>query len=216
MQSDRGLESLAIQTRALLTSLVAANARLATFVALLPASPAAPPQALALAAPLAPLAVLRWLPPMAEQPLGFAQALIGALCQVAPQLHWRQTYTVADLGAHFIQGYGYTEIIGINAPIPSQRIACGFLLLGPNVLYPSHRHEAEEIYLPLSGAARWQQGEALWRKRSPGAIIHHESEEPHAMHTDTQPLLAMYLWRSDNLNQSARLDNRGSARELLG
>ncbi len=87
-----------------------------------------------------------------------------------------------------------------------ERIACGFLILGPSTHYPRHRHEAEEIYLPLSGTAAWQQGDAGWQDRAPGALIHHASEEPHAMRTRGSPLLALYLWRSDNLAQKARLD----------
>ncbi len=87
----------------------------------------------------------------------------------------------------------------------SKTLACGFLLLGPRTFYPRHRHEAEEIYLPLSGTAEWQQGDAIWREHPPGTIIHHSSEEPHAMRTHAQPLLALYLWRSANLKQKARL-----------
>jgi len=45
-----------------------------------------------------------------------------------------------------------------------------------------------------------------WLDESPGTVIHHASNEPHAMRTGTQPLLALYLWRSDNLNQKSRLD----------
>ncbi len=62
--------------------------------------------------------------------------------------------------------------------------------------------------MPLSGTAAWLQGDAVWRDRTPGTLIHHLSEEPHAMRTREEPLLAMYLWRSENLRQKARLDGR--------
>jgi hypothetical protein len=62
------------------------------------------------------------------------------------------------------------------------------------------------MYLPLSGTAAWQQGDAVWRDRAPGTLIHHAGDEPHAMRTGASPLLALYLWRSDNLAQKARLD----------
>jgi hypothetical protein len=58
----------------------------------------------------------------------------------------------------------------------------------------------------LSGTAEWQQGDAGWQERTPGTVIHHASEEPHAMRSGAQPLLALYLWRSNDLNQKARLD----------
>jgi quercetin dioxygenase-like cupin family protein len=78
--------------------------------------------------------------------------------------------------------------------------------LGPATVYPRHRHEAEEIYLPLSGTASWQQGDETWRERPPGTLIHHAGDEPHAMRTGDGPLLALYLWRSSDLTQKARLD----------
>jgi len=95
--------------------------------------------------------------------------------------------------------------VGLKS-VPSRRIACGFLILGPSTLYPRHRHEAEEIYIPLRGTARWEQSDAVWRERRPGAVIHHASGEPHSMQTGAEPLLALYIWRSERLNQKARLD----------
>jgi hypothetical protein len=83
-------------------------------------------------------------------------------------------------------------------------------MLGPATHYPRHRHEAEEWYLPLSGTAAWQQGDADWRDRPPGTLIHHAGNEPHAMRTGAGPLLALYLWRSANLAQKARLDAVGA------
>ena len=91
------------------------------------------------------------------------------------------------------------------AALVSERLVCGFLLLGPQTLYPRHRHEAEEIYVPLSGTAAWQQGDGAWREKLPGAAIHHTSLEPHAMRTAQQPLLALYLWRGGGLTRSSRL-----------
>jgi hypothetical protein len=92
----------------------------------------------------------------------------------------------------------------LNGPRYSDRLASGFLLLGPDTLYPRHRHAAEEIYLPLVGAAEWQQGDTVWRRHPAGTVIHHRSEEPHAMRTGAEPLLALYLWRG-NLEQKSRL-----------
>jgi hypothetical protein len=153
------------------------------------------------------LPVLRWLPEIARDAAPFGVELVAAMYRVAPSLAWRQTYTAKDLDRAFLDNYGWSEILGSgNGPLASERIACGFLILGPSTHYPRHRHEAEEIYLPLSGTAAWQRGDALWQERAPGALIHHASEEPHAMRTGGSPLLALYLWRSDNLAQKARLD----------
>lgn len=152
------------------------------------------------------LPVLRWLPDIAADPAAFAADLVAAVCRAAPSMAWRQTYSVQDLDAAFLDNYAWSEILGTSGPVAAARIACGLLLLGPATHYPRHRHEAEEIYLPLSGTAAWQQGEAPWLDRMPGTPIHHAREEPHAMRTGAGPLLALYLWRSANLAQKARLD----------
>jgi hypothetical protein len=149
--------------------------------------------------------VLRRLPDIAADTAAFAPELVAAICRAAPSLAWRQTYTARDLDAAFLDSYGWSEILGGSGPLASERIACGFLILGPATLYPRHRHEAEEIYLPLSGTAAWQQGDAVWREHAPGTLIHHAGNEPHSMRTGTGPLLALYLWRG-NLAQKARLD----------
>jgi quercetin dioxygenase-like cupin family protein len=160
------------------------------------------------AAPAA-LPVLRWLPAIAGDPGAFGVDVVAALCRTAATLEWRQSYSAADLGA-FLDNYAWTEIMGLTGPVMSERIACGFLLLGPSTHYPPHHHEAEEFYLPLSGTAAWQQGGAEWRYRSPGSAIHHASGEVHAMRTGAEPLLALYLWRSTNLAQHAQLERSAS------
>jgi hypothetical protein len=152
------------------------------------------------------LPVLRLLPNIAADTAAFAPELVAAVCRVARSLAWRQTYTARDLDGAFLDNYGWSEILGGSGPLTSERIACGFLLLGPATHYPRHRHEAEEIYLPLSGTAAWQQGDAVWREHAPGTLIHHAGNEPHSMRTGAAALLALYLWRG-NLAQKARLDD---------
>lgn len=152
------------------------------------------------------LSVVRWLPRIKADAPASTTALIGELLRLTPMLSWHQTYKQPIVGATFLDNYGYTELLGLTGPVPSQRLALGFLLLGPSTTYPRHHHEAEEIYVPLSGTAAWQRGDQGWREESPGTVIHHASNEPHAMRTGIEPLLALYLWRSDDLNQKSRLD----------
>jgi hypothetical protein len=162
------------------------------------------------AVPSGGLPVLRWLPQIAGDPAAFAAPLVAAVAHAAPSMGWRQTYSAQTLDAAFLDNYGWCEIFGAYGPLTSERIACGFLLLGPSTHYPRHRHEAEEMYLPLSGTAAWQQGDAVWRDRPPGTLIHHACNEPHAMRTHANPLLALFLWRSVDLAQVARLDAVGA------
>ncbi len=155
------------------------------------------------------LPVLRWLPQIARDTAAYGIDVVATVCRAAPSMAWRQTYSATDVGRAFLDNYGWSEIFGEAGPLASERIACGFLMLGPETHYPLHHHEAEEIYLPLSGAAEWRQGDAQWRQRPPGAPIHHARDEPHSMRTGATPLLALYLWRSGNLAQKAQLDAAG-------
>jgi hypothetical protein len=181
----------------------------------LPHEPPAPPEPPAARAPPAPrgppLPVLRWLPRIAGDADGFGADFVKHLCAEADSLDWRQTYTIEEAGEPFLQNYGWAELSRPATAAGVAQISCGVLVLGTNTFYPRHRHEAEEIYLPLAGNADWQQGDGVWRRRSPGTLIHHSSEEPHAMRTGDEPLLAMYLWRSQDLDQRARLDRMRSA-----
>jgi hypothetical protein len=185
------LLSLYRETRQLLAGCddadVAATLRL--WPATLPSAPAAPAGSA--------LPVLRFLPAAAAAAPAFSRALCASLAAVAASLAWRQTYAADDANRAFLERYGWCELLGPR---------CGFLLLGPQTHYPAHRHEAEELYLPLSGSADWQQSGRPWQSREPGVLIRHASGEPHAMRTTAAPLLALYLWRGSGLDLPARLD----------
>ena len=151
------------------------------------------------------LPVLHWLRDLDDASDTDCTPLTARVRRDGQALEWRQTYSVAQIGAEFLRNYAFAEFVGPGARVASQHLACGVLLLGPTTHYPSHRHEAEEIYVPLHGRAQWQQGDAIWRERSVGEVIHHASCEPHSLRTGAQPLLALYVWRSANVNQRAEL-----------
>jgi hypothetical protein len=134
--------------------------------------------------------------------------LVQALAAAADDLEWRQTYSAADFGPAFLDRYGWTELIGLRGPIPSTEVACGFLALGPEIDYPSHAHEAEELYLPLAGDALWMRGDEDFTTRLPGLPIHHPSWMPHAMRTRAEPLLALYIWRGGDLAAKSNIIGR--------
>ena len=153
-----------------------------------------------------PLPVLRWLPDAVSDAPHFSTDLVTAVARAAASLTWCRTYRSEDLHPAFAENYGWSELIGLRGPLASTRIACGFLLLGPDTLYPSHRHPAEEVYVPLAGTAAWQQGDGHWHKQPPGTLIHHACEEIHAMRTGARPLLALYLWRGAGLAEKSRFE----------
>lgn len=140
----------------------------------------------------------------AGAPARFA-ALVAGLRDGAVALRWGQTYGAGDFGADFLRGYGWTELIGLRGPIASEAVAVGLLLLGPGVDYPPHAHEAEEVYLPLSGTALWMRGDAPHAPVAPGVAIRHPSWMPHAMRTGAEPLVAAYVWREGDLAAKSRI-----------
>ena len=93
----------------------------------------------------------------------------------------------------FEGGYFYSLIIGDSGLVPSTNIRMGLFLQNKNVDYPSHAHDAEEYYLILSGHGSWQIGNS-WYKATPGSIFHHQSGTSHRMITDSDPLLAIWIW----------------------
>jgi hypothetical protein len=132
--------------------------------------------------------------------------IVKTLQASAPHLRWGQTYTSKDLGAAFLENYGWTELIGLRGPISSNEIACGFLLLGRNTEYPKHHHMAEEVYIPLTQPTQWVRGNDDWVTRSCGAPIYHRSGISHGLRTESTPLLALYLWRGGDLVQKSHID----------
>lgn len=151
------------------------------------------------------LPVLRHLPQCVTSAPRALRPLVQALQAAAPALAWRQTYGAAQMSPQFLDQYGWTELVGLGGAVPSRTCAVGFLILGPGIEYPPHHHEALELYLPLAGRAAWWQARSGWQDVEPGETVRHDAWEPHAMRTGREPLLALYLWRSGNLDQHAAL-----------
>ena len=152
------------------------------------------------------LPVLSWMPAAIKAAGRQTEFLVNRFAKLANHLTWGQTYSAQDFGAGFLEKYGWTEFIGLRGPFASDRMACGVLFLGPQIEYPRHSHEAEEVYVPLTGQSLWQCGDQDWSYRPAGLPIYHPSGMWHAMRTESVPLLALYLWRGGNLVQKSRIE----------
>lgn len=128
-----------------------------------------------------------------------AQPLVRLLADNRQLLRWGQTYTQEDFGRDFLDNYGWVELFGMRGHFANDKVAGGFLILGPTVIYPDHHHEAEEIYIPLTDGTGWRKGDGAFQLRAAGEMIHHPSNVNHAMKTGVEPLLALYLWRGGPL-----------------
>lgn len=155
------------------------------------------------------LPVCDWLTNVLQHAVPSTVALVQDIVSAADALDWRQTYSAADFGPAFLERYGWSELIGLRGPIRSRNVACGFLLLGPWIEYPAHAHAAEEFYLPLAGTALWMRGAQGFAARPPGVAITHEPWAVHAMRTQAEPLLALYLWRAGDLAAKSTIFGRG-------
>ncbi|MCB9079609.1 MAG: transcriptional regulator [Anaerolineaceae bacterium] len=152
------------------------------------------------------LPVLSYLPELVAGAKAETETIVHLLVTLAEDLSWGQTYSLDDFGPAFLAKYGWTELIGLRGPIASDDIACGCLLLGPDIEYPRHSHEAEEVYIPLSGPAWWVRGNGHWASRPIGVPIYHRSWLTHGMRTEAAPLLALYLWHGGHLAQKSHID----------
>ena len=152
------------------------------------------------------LPVLSWMPAAVKAAGRETAFLVKTLASLANDLAWGQTYSAQDFGAGFLEKYGWTEFIGLRGPIACERMACGVLFLGPQIEYPRHSHEAEEVYVPLTEPTRWQRGDQDWADCAAGQPIYHASRVPHAMRTESVPLLALYLWCGGDLVQKSRIE----------
>ncbi len=151
------------------------------------------------------LPVLKYLGPAVAAAPRAARPLVRELRAAASSLRWRQTYAPAQVGERFLENYGWAELLGLTGEVPSERLAVGFLLLGPDTSYPRHAHPAEEIYVPLSGTAQWWTEATDWHPVAPLVPVPHAGDEAHAMRTGTEPLLALYLWHGPYLREKSRL-----------
>ena len=112
-------------------------------------------------------------------------------------LPWRYSYPPRPEDAvDLAERIAFAELIGPRAPLTAPGCRAGFTLMAPDTFYPMHAHPAIELYLVVSGHAQWTTPEAE-RIVPPGEFVLHGSNQPHAMRTFAEPLLALYGWRGD-------------------
>jgi len=129
--------------------------------------------------------------------------LTNALNAAATALRWGQTYSQDDLGCEFLNRYGWSMVVGPDAPIKNHHLISGFLFLGPDIEYPYHKHSVEEAYKVVSGTASWRLGNEDWMPLPPSSVVHNASWQPHGMRTDqSEPLLLAFLWPAAEVEKS--------------
>lgn len=124
------------------------------------------------------------------------QALVEIFKRIEPLLVWEGHHipavhagaTTAPLPDH---DYADTFFVGPGRLIPRKDLLVGATIMGPNVLYPDHRHPPEEIYIALSQGA-WRQDDGPWNEPGVGGLIYNPHRIVHAMRSQEAPLLAIW------------------------
>lgn len=129
--------------------------------------------------------------------------LLETFARHKDRLYWEQSYKKEDdvVSDAMLAAYGFAEIIGKQGPFVSERIRAGIGIYGPDIVYPRHQHQAEEIYIILAGSAKFKIGAAEEAKRSTGDVVYVESNTPHGFRTNDQSLVIYYLWQAGDLRQ---------------
>ncbi|WP_425403171.1 dimethylsulfonioproprionate lyase family protein [Hwanghaeella sp.] len=141
--------------------------------------------------------VLRHLPHALEAAAAWNLAgLADSFGALAGAIEWSQNsgYTEENSSRAFLDGYAYASFSGPDGPIVCEAPMAGFMLLGPNVHYPDHRHEPREVYLVLTSGVQWTLDSGEWFDVAPGTMIVHDRWQKHAIRTRNTPFLAFAAW----------------------
>lgn len=146
-----------------------------------------------------------YLPGALAAATGRAGALTALFHDAAPGLSWEQSYSKADglVGDDMLAGYAFAEIIGKHGPFVSTRVRAGIGIWGPDIDYPVHRHEAEEVYVLLAGSAQFQRGQGPSEAKSAGDVVHVPSMTPHGFRSGEEPLVLFYIWQAGDLREKS-------------
>jgi quercetin dioxygenase-like cupin family protein len=142
---------------------------------------------------------------------GAAGRLGSWIAELSGSLRWTQTanYVASPPHDRFLARYAHAAVLGPPEAAAirtdeTRSATLGVLLLGPENVYPHHRHPADEVYIPVTDAS-WSSGlKQPWRHVQPGQPLHHRPHQPHATRTAGQSLLTVYLWTGDTTT-AARL-----------
>lgn len=125
----------------------------------------------------------------------FTSSFHRAVCAVADYAHWQRSYSEDQVGADFLNRYGWFELIGPNGHFHSPTTRGYVAYWGRGLYYPNHWHAAEEIYYVTDGAAEFISEGAEDAILGAGRTRTHSSNQPHALETLDQSVLCFVLWR---------------------
>lgn len=122
--------------------------------------------------------------------------LVHAARDAFGHVRWSEFYAPDPWSAAFLPEFANGEGIGPDGALRCDTLILGLFVLGPDTLYPTHAHPAEEFYLCLSGTPSFQIGVGEpFHPLDPGQVAWHGSNVSHAICTGHEPFMAVFGWR---------------------
>lgn len=125
------------------------------------------------------------------------QELRDAIVAAGPFARWRDIYRNTSIGDHFLDRFGCYSIIGEGGPFSSEKMRLWMVYMPADLYYPWHHHPGEEIYLVIAGNAVFKRQGLADETLYEGMTLFHASNQPHAMQTQTDPVLCLVAWRDN-------------------
>src|SRR5690606_4178891 len=92
----------------------------------------------------------------------------------------------------------FVSLIGKGAPFDADDFDLGLFLIEPRTLYRDHRHQAPELYAPITGPHRWRFGvDDPWQELPADIPVWNEPQRVHATLVGDRPFLAIFCWTQD-------------------
>lgn len=138
---------------------------------------------------------------------GQTRRLQQAIMALAPYVEWRLTYTEEEVGADFLQRFGWFELVGPDGHFHSTQTRMTVGYWGRGLYYPWHDHEPEELYCVVSGEGVFEVDGEPTQKLGAGQTRLHRTFQRHALTTEEQPILCFVVWRGDGLADDPRMSS---------
>lgn len=159
------------------------------------------------------LPVLSHLPGAVSGTDATTRPVVQALLDAAPHLRWRQTYSEDDgFDRSYLDRYGWIDLVADAGPYHADgfRVMAGYW--GQGLEYPDHSHPPEEHYVVLSGGMWIRLADNPWEWQGPGGIFHVPAGAVHSASMCDGPLLALSIWRHEDLR--TRINLTGADRNV--
>jgi hypothetical protein len=126
--------------------------------------------------------------------------IADAIAAAMPYLTWitYDRYPEEEIGPLFPTQHAFASLAALYDPAWERDFDLGLFLIESRTLYRDHKHQAAELYLPLTGPTRWRFGpDSTWSIRQAGEPVWNPPYQIHATLVEEAPLLCLYAWTRD-------------------